>query len=234
MKTKFAYLPVLALSLFSASAFAALLQGELSGKNLENQPLLKSASIQAADSRNGTLQVTAVGAALRQKKKLGVNFKVYVGQLLVSEPEKLDRAADKALDSLKGLKAVAIQMTFLRGVSSGDMVTAFTDGFNSNGISLEDPIVKQILEFTTASGDLEAGKTLTFVGELGASTEPATELAASEETKEHIIIENTKGEIKTITGGAGSIRTAFALWLGTLPAKDEGLLKFKSELLLAR
>ena len=214
MKTKFAYVSLLALSLISTSALAGLIESGVpaEGKQIANVQILKSASLRSNDQ-----SLSLVGAALRRKEKLGWH-NVYVGQLLVSDVAALDRAADKALDSLKSQNAVAMQLSFLRNVGSDDMEQSFSDGFASNGLK-DSPIVAEILEFMKTSGSAEAGKPLTFVGTVGA------------EGKETILIENSKGEVSKPIVGEGAIRTLFSLWLGTLPVKDKGLVKFKQDVL---
>jgi hypothetical protein len=209
-------LPILALAL-QASAFAGILTVEPSGKSLENVALAKGASFKL---QNGTsARVYTVGAALRSKKVVALPVKVYVGQLLVSEPGKFSRADDQALGSLGTMPSVAMQLTFLRTVGAADILKVFTDGFVSNKYPLDNAVVKKVLDFAKGSGDFESGKTLVVTGETAA------------DGSELVVMENTKGTTVSIAGPKGTVATVMSLWIGVLPANDDGLLKFKKELL---
>lgn len=211
------------LACLAVPAFAGLIQANPSGKILENVALIKDAQVQSTDGKT-LLAQTNVGASLRTKKLGGIiPIKVYVGQLLVANANAFDRseAADansvKALDSLKSQSSVTMQLQFLIKAPINDVVDSFMASAESNGLQADDATLKPILEFLKTGGDIPNKGTLVFAGETAA------------DGSEHITVENPDGKLLSFAADAGAIRKMMSLWLGTLPAKDSLLQKFKKE-----
>lgn len=198
--------------LLSVNSMAALLTPEGNGEKLEKFTLPASAT---ATVENETLKLTPIGAGLRAKKVVFVNVKVYVGQLLVSNPESFKK--DDPMGSLKNQKTVAIQMHFLRDVDAENVQKSFKEALKANSVSVDDAAVKQFLDSVAKGGEAKDGKALTVLG---------SKLADGSEA---IIYETTSGNISEIKGPAGFTEKIFAIWLGK-PA-DDGVAQLKKSIL---
>lgn len=204
----------LAALLLPVLSLAALLTGEGERSTLEGVKLPAKARVEV---QGRAASLTAVGAGLRYKKVVFVKAKVYVGQLLLSEPAVFKKSHDEALASIAGAKVAALQMHFLRNVDAPTVENAFRESFKENKISLDQEAIQKFLAAVKAGGGAQEGKTLTVVGEkMGA--------------KELVTYEGTNGNSVTIEGGEGFRREIFALWLGKptdsgVENLQEGILK---------
>lgn len=200
--------------LLSFPALAALLtpQGTSESK-IEKVSLAPAAN---ATVEGETINLKAISAGMRMKKVLFVEFKVYVAELFASSPESFKKNESQALASLKGQKAVAIKLHFVRAVEAKDVQKSFADALKINKIDVNDGAVKQFLD-ATKNGKAEEGKALTVLG------------ATLKDGSEVIFYETTGGEISEIKGPAGFIEKIFSIWLGR-PA-DVGLAELKKQLL---
>lgn len=200
--------------LICSSSFAAVLTTSGTGPKLENINLPLTAS---ATTEGQTSTLTAIGAGLRSKKVVFVNVKVYVGQLLVSNPESFKKNDAEALASLKNQKAVAMQLHFLRNVDAEKVQSSFVEALKTNKVNTDDAGVKQFLASVAQGGEAKEGKALTILG---------TKLT---DTSEVVSYETTSGTVSEIKGGPGLIEKIFSIWLGK-PA-DDGVADLKKSLL---
>jgi hypothetical protein len=208
----FLFLPLL-LSVAPA-AHAALLNLSTGTRELEGVKLTEKATAKVADR---AYELKAVGAGLRFKKVVLVKARVYVGELLLDAPEKFQRGADKALDSLAQEKAVAIRMTFLRDVDGATVQKSFREGLEANAAPLSDAAIQGFLEAVKTGGQAKEGKAIVVLGE---------KLAGG---KEAISYENVDGKVTTLIGGPGLVKAVFSIWLGKVD--DSGLENLRKGLL---
>lgn len=200
--------------LFPLFSLATMLSGEGSAGTLEGVNLPAKARLEV---QGRSTSVTSVGYGLRFKKVVVVKAKVYVGQLLLSEPNSFVREHAKALDSLQSAKAVVMQMHFLRDVEGKTLEEAFRDSFKENKVSLEGEPIQKFLAAVKAGGPAKEGKALIVAGEKVGG-------------KELVTYEGSDGKPITIEGGEGFRRQIFSLWLGEptdsgVENLQEGLLK---------
>lgn len=208
----------LMLLILPAFAHASLLEVENSKELFSGVAVATSAKTVLEDG--STLALSPAGIGLRTKM-MGVAIPVYVGQLFVADLEQFAvPAPDRALEFIARNKLVAMQLTFLREVSNDKLTEAFSDCFEANGLSA-DAVAKEVLAFAKRSGDFSAKKTLTVTAE---------NLADGSQL---VQVENAQGEILKIpsAGPDNANAKVMSLWLGTLPKKDSGLLKFKTALI---
>lgn len=212
MKTAFiALATTLSLGL---SANAALLKLD-PGQKSNNGVVISTGGTANIDGKD--LQVTTVGSGLRSKKVLVANVKVYVAQLLVSNPNSFVRKDSEALKSLEDSQTVAMQLTFLRSVEADKVKVSFRDAFDANNVDINNPAIKQLLAAVEKGGDATANGTLTFV---------ANKHSDGTET---LIYEDTAGKQVTVKGDKGLTHDVFSMWLGN-PA-DDGIAALKKSLL---
>ncbi len=209
MKVSQLTLALMALT-FAPSAFAGVLSLENSAKQVSGVTISKGGKM-IVEGR--TTNLVTVGACLRKRYSL---FNVYVAELLVNDSSKYVCDEAKALDSLKNLNGVAVKLTFLRAVGMSDLQKAFTDGFDNNDVNADDAAIKKFMDAVAKGGDIANGATLSFTGEKLADGEAVT-------------YENAKGQAVTVKGGAGFVRSIFALWLGNI-GSDDGLKSLKDKL----
>ncbi|QDK37600.1 chalcone isomerase family protein [Bdellovibrio sp. NC01] len=199
---------------FSINSYAALLTNEGSKGKLEGVSLSSTSS---ATVEGEAVKLSQIGAGLRSKKVAFMNFKVYVGELFVSSPEKFKKSESEALASLKEQKAVAVQLHFLRSVGGEDVQKSFKEALKVNGVNLDDSSVKQFLDSVTKGGEAKEGKTLTILG------------SKLKDGSEEVIYETTSGNVSSIKGPAGFVQQIFSIWLGK-PA-DDGVGNLKASIL---
>src|SRR5690349_16073817 len=94
---------------------AAVLELQAGTKNLEGVNIPTTATLKVEDRETA---LTTVGAGLRTKKIGFATIKVYVAELLVSAPADFKRTDADALNSTDSMKALALQLTFLRDVDA--------------------------------------------------------------------------------------------------------------------
>lgn len=200
--------------LLSLNSYAALLTTEGSKGKLEGVSLSSGSS---SSVEGETVKLSQIGAGLRSKKVAFMNFKVYVGELFASSPEKFKKSDSEALASLKEQKAVAVQLHFLRTVGGEDVQKSFKEALKVNGVNLDDSSVKQFLDSVTQGGEAKDGKTLTILG------------SKLKDGSEEVIYETTSGNVSSIKGSAGFVEKIFSIWLGK-PA-DDGVAALKASIL---
>lgn len=171
-----------------------------------------------ATVHNHQYDVVIAGAGLR-KKRVVLQRKVYVGQLLMTLPSNWDRHADAALASLGGQTAVVLRFNFLRNVPASSIAESFRDALRVNHVDLKDPDVDLLLTAVGEAGDALNGGTLTMV-------------LVKRQGGESVALEMAGGErefVRELDVAAGFTGKIAAIWLG-LPA-DDGVDKLKTELL---
>ncbi|MBS1971251.1 MAG: chalcone isomerase family protein [Bdellovibrionales bacterium] len=211
---KSALIALTAILSLGLSANAALLKLD-PGQKSNNGVTISTGGTATIDGKD--FQLTTVGSGLRSKKVLVANVKVYVAQLLVSNPNSFVRKDADALKSLEDSQTVAMQLSFLRSVEADKVKVSFRDAFDANNVDINNPAIKQLLAAVEKGGDATANGTLTFV---------ANKHSDGTET---LIYEDTAGKQVTVKGDKGLTHDVFSMWLGN-PA-DDGIAALKKSLL---
>lgn len=205
---------VLGLVLVNSLAFANVLTLEGEDKTIEGVKIAKSGVI---ENEGQKYPVGLVGAGLRAKKVLIANVKVYVAQLLASDPTKFVRAETEALHSLENMQGVAIQMLFLRTVEAEKVQVSFQDALIANQADLKALYIKEFLNAVAKGGDAVEGKTLTVVA------------LKNTDGTETVIYENSAGQAQKINGPVGFSTQVLSIWMGK--AADTGVAALKSQII---
>ncbi len=199
-------------ALFTWSAQAALLTPEGSSGTVEKIALPESA---AATLGETSIKLTSIGSAVRAKKVMFVNVKVYVGQILVGDKDSFDKA--NPLQSVSNQNAAAIQLHFVRDVDAENVQASFKEALKVNKVNLDSEAMTQFLTAVKKGGVAQSGKTLTILAVKGP------------ESQETIYYETNSGAVTEVKGPAGFTKDIFSIWLGT--PSDDGVAKFKSDIL---
>lgn len=195
------------------STQAGILTKELGTNEIAGVQLGKSASVKL---NNTNLNLSSIGAGLRQKKVLISNVKVYVAELYSTEPNKVIKNEGQILNSLEASSTIAMQLTFLRTVEAEKVQVSFRDALVANNVNLEDPAIAGLLSNVVKGGDAKEKGTLTFV------------VNKNTDGTETLYYETTEGVVTSVTGAQLS-KKVFSMWIGE-PA-DDGLQKLKEEIL---
>jgi hypothetical protein len=200
--------------LFPLFSLAALLNSQGPTHNFEGIALPAKADLEVQGRK---IALEAAGEGLRFKKVVLIKARVYVGQLFVSDAAVFSREKEKALESLAPMKAVAMQMTFLRNVDANTVQEAFRESFKENKISMDEAPIQKFLAAVKAGGEATENKTLTIASEVVGG-------------KEFVTYEGTNKNPITIEGPGGFRRQIFSLWLGKptdsgVEHLQEGILK---------
>ena len=199
-------------TLFTWSTQAALLTTEGSSGTLEKIALPESATVSLSDS---TVKLNSVGSAVRAKKVMFVNVKVYVGQIFVADKDTFNKA--DALLSLSNQNAAAIRLHFVRDVDAENVQASFKEALKVNNVKLDSEAITQFLTAVKKGGVAESGKSLTILAVKGS------------DSQETIYYETNSGGVTEVKGPAGFIKDIFSIWLGK--PSDDGVAKFKSDIL---
>lgn len=199
---------------FNSLALADILRLEGENGKIETVTIGQTGTINADGQK---ASVGLIGAGLRTKKVLIANVKVYVAQLLASEPEKFVRTSAQALRSLDNMRVNAIQLHFLRSVEAEKVLVSFQDALIVNQYDLKAPHLKSFLEAVAKGGDALEGKTLTVV------------TMKNNDGTETVIYENTAGQIQKINGPVGFASQVLSIWLGQ--PSDAGIESLKSQII---
>lgn len=195
-------------------AYASVITGSGHAKTVEGVPASLEAKA-SVDSRSYSLKL--VGAGLRYKKIAFIKPNVYVGELFVDAPEKVQKTGDGVLASLEAQKAVAIRMTFLRDVDGEKVSNGFKEALEENKVNLDGASIKAFLNAVKAGGEAKDKKTIIVLTEkLGGG-------------KEAVTYENAAGKAITIQGGPGLVHDILSIWFGRI--NDSGLESLKKEIL---
>lgn len=209
---------VTAALLISGSAFAGLLTLDPNGKQLNGVAVSKGAAYAGGPGGvDATVALSTVAAGTRTIN-LGLgNLKVYVAQLMVSEPAQFQRSDAGMLDTCAEMNGVAMRLDFLFPVSAAQLKAAFRTALDRNHVDLSSLQVKALLDAVSAGGGADRGHSITFL---------ADRRVKGTET---VVFENSSGVITPVIGPAGFAHDVFSMWLG-VPA-DKGVEKLKSEFL---
>lgn len=200
--------------LLGSGAQAGILTLDPSGKSIDGIPIDKDASVSVADRR---FELTTVGAGLRSKKVAIISVKVYVAELMVSDPSQFVRTEDGALGSLAGMSEVAIRLGFVRTVDAQTVQSSFQDALAANQIDLTTPQMQAVLNAVAAGGDATEGSAMTLVGE------------RLPDGSEVLTYEDPTGKVTSVSGPAGFVKQIFSIWLGA--PSDSGVETLKKALI---
>lgn len=187
--------------------WAALLSGDVGGKNLE------------LDWQGAKTKLELAGKGLRAKKVAFISVKVYDAHLYLADGQTFDRTDAGALNSLDGQKQLAMILKFRREVDAKRVIDSFKEAFTANDIKFDAPGIKEFLKAVEVGGPALEGKTLSIVG---------VKEAAGGET---LIYENAKGEAATIKGSTGLIKQVMSIWFGKMG--ESTMVDLKANLLKA-
>jgi hypothetical protein len=207
-------LSLILITILPLNSFAGLIELQGTPAKKEKINIFPKATTNVAGE---TISMTSIGSGIRSKKVVFVNVNVYVGQLLVSNPESFNLAETEALSSLKNQKTSAIILNFLRDVEAEKVQNSFKEALVANKVNLEETSIRQFLEAVTKGGVAQNGKTIVLVG------------SRLKDGQELISYESSTGSIVEIKGSSGLIEKIFSIWLGN-PA-DEGIANLKKSLL---
>ncbi|WP_413288737.1 chalcone isomerase family protein [Bdellovibrio sp. HCB337] len=196
------------------SAEASLLKLDPGTKTTQGVRISKGGT---AEIDGRTYDLTTVGSGVRSKKVLISKVKVYVAQLLVSNPNAFIRKDSDALKSLADSQTVAMHLSFLRTVDADKVQVSFRDALIANHVKIMDPEIRQFLAAVAGGGDASANRALTIV------------INKNSDGSETLVYEDTHGRESKITGPRGFTRDIFSIWLGA--SADEGVADLKRSLL---
>jgi len=154
------------------------------------------------------LKLTQVGAGIREKKIVFVNVDVYLAQLFLSNPAQFKALDTKTVDKLGGQKAVALQIHFLRDLSSDKMKSAFEESLKKNNADTKSDLVQEFFKVLDQIKEGKKGQTLTILGQKISDTE------------DKLTVEDGNSKTYEITKPTGMIKTIFSIWLGEPTDKE--------------
>ncbi|NUM57353.1 MAG: chalcone isomerase family protein [Bdellovibrionaceae bacterium] len=157
-----------------------------------------------------------IGAGLRVKKKFVMNFDVYVGELLVQEPEKVKKNENEVLESLVQQKAVGFQLTFLRSVEMEAIKNSFQEAFRANSIDINSTDIKEFLEKVVEMGNMQKGEHFSVI------------VTKNEKASESLLLVDKKNNVLQFKDGQWS-KNIFSIWFGK--TEDPGVQKMRSQIL---
>lgn len=172
----------------------------LDSKKFEDVQLAKSRTVTIGDKKYELKRVTH---GLRKKALFGmIPVRVYVMELFVADPSKLDKSPMNFLYSLKKAGPVQIRLTFLVDVAGEKMAAAFRDGLEANGISLTrlPPELTALMKDVTEMKKFKNGETLGFTG-------------VWNDGKSNLVFDDVKNP-RTIEGGEVFMQHVFSIWFG--------------------
>jgi hypothetical protein len=124
------------------------------------------------------------------------------------------------LASLATNKTVALTMTFVRDVSSSQLLGAFSDALAANNVDATSTEVAAYLAAATAGGDLSNGDTITTIGEILSPT------------SEVVTYVDNGGNVTSVSGPHGFVNSIMSIWIGTPSDTDLG--KAKNDMMADR
>jgi hypothetical protein len=199
-------------SLLAQPTFAAVLELKPGANVREGVNISEGATATVKGEKS---EIVTVGSALRTKKVLIANIKVYVAQFMVSNPARYSKT--DALNSLEDQEVAVMRLSFLRFVDAEKVRVSFEDALVANGVSLKDPEMSALLNAIVDGGAAEQGGSLLFL------------VKKNSDGSETMIYETTGGKISVIEGTRGLTKKLFSMWLGV--SADDGIVKFQRELL---
>lgn len=158
-----------------------------------------------------SVKLKAVAHGLRNKKVALMNFKVYVGELLMP----MDTTWSKKADDFLKASPAGFSMSLLRDVPASKMMDAFTDSLKENKVDTASEPVKAFLAAVKKVGDLKEKDT--FI------------IARKKTDKTDQVILLIPGRAKEIVSGpVGWSDGILKIWGGA--PSDSGLEKLQKEL----
>jgi hypothetical protein len=201
---------------FATVSRAELLTFEPGTKEINGIKLDPSAFINDKDNHPTATKLKLLGAGLRAKPILFVDFNVYVAQFFSDNPAAYIRQPDKAVSSLaEGSKYIAIKMDMLRSVSSSSLVDAFKEALKANHVPL-DADMKAAMDLIEKEAEATDGKYLVM-------------LMSKEGNGTRLSYQDAAGKVVSMQGSAKMMPEILSIWLG-IP-DDDGLARLKSDLL---
>lgn len=189
---------------------------EKTDEKVEEVPLLKSVVLKSATDQ---IDLKKVAHGIRKKVVFGlIPVKVYSLQFFAQHPEKINKADDMVLASLKTAGPLHLNFTFLRDLSGTKISDSFKEGLEANKLDLKKiPLeLDQVLKEISAIKEFKKGETFTAT-------------AVWNNDQESLYLQYPNGEIKAFTGSGGFVEQFLSIWFGT-PA-DSLLKELKKTLL---
>ena len=159
----------------------------------------------------GGAKLKAVGHALRNKKVAFMDFKVYVGELLMPQDSTWTQKPSEFLAA----SPAGFQMTMLRDVPADKMMNAFNESLKENEVDVKSEPVKAFLAAVKKIGDLKEKDAFLIVRKKAEKTDDVL-----------VFIPGREKEI--VSGPAGWSDSILKIWGGK--AADSGLEKMQKEI----
>ena len=159
----------------------------------------------------GGAKLKSVAHALRNKKVAFMNFKVYVGELLMPADSSWTQKPSEFLSS----SPAGFQMTMLRDVPAEKMMNAFNDSLKENEVDVKSEPVKAFLAAVKKIGDLKEKDAFLIVRKKAEKTDDVLVYIAGREKE-------------IVSGPSGWSDNILKIWAGK-PA-DAGLENMQKEI----
>ncbi len=207
---------------WTLALITSLILGSLSHANLltttESGPAKEgiTTSLKATfqpSPQTGAQELYSLGSGVRKKKVLVTLVKVYLAELLVSQPESFVRTEEAALGSLANNQTFAVKLTFLRAVSSDKIMTAFKDALSANAVDLNSPEISALLSFVSQGGDTTDGSEMIFAGVKNA------------DQTETLYFVGANQVVQQVIAPAGASQKVLSMWLGVASDNELNILK---------
>ncbi len=186
---------------------AALLTTSEYGVEKEGVKTSKAAVLQASPQET-PVSLMGLGSGLRKKRVLLTAVKVYVAEILSSEPQIFVRTEAGAYESLKASAAFGVKLSFLRVVEADKIFTSFRDAFTVNSINSQEGDIATFLGLVSQGGDASQGTEIHIGG------------VKNSDGTETLHYQGPNGLIQKMIGADGLGHKIRSLWLG-VPVDNE-------------
>lgn len=185
---------------FSTQVQAAVtIKTESAAEKFEEVTLLSKATLEVDGVKS---ELSTVSHGLRKKAVFGlVPVRVYVLELLVANPTKLDKTEDGFLKSLQTAGPVLLHITFLRDLPGSKISDAFKEGLESNGIKTLTPELEQVLKEISAIKEFKKNESFSIA-------------LNSKEKEAGVYMQQTGNEIKSVMGTPDFAESFLSIWFG--------------------
>jgi hypothetical protein len=159
----------------------------------------------------GSLKLKSVAHGIRSKKVAFLNFKVYLGEVLVPQESNWNQTALEFLNA----NPAGFQMTFLRDVPADKLIEGFEAGLKENQTDMNSEPIKAFLLAVKKVGDLKENEAYIIARN------------KSEKTDDVILLIPGKSK-EIVTGPSGWSDQILNLWAGK--PTDSGIKNLQKEL----
>lgn len=197
----------LALACCSVILTAQAFERKTTDQKIQNVQLTDTVTLSELDG----VTLKSVAQALRNKKVALMNFKVYVGEILVPPTTTWDQKPA----TVEAAPQAGVMMTFLRDVPAKNIAEAFDDSLKENDIKTDTAEIKNFLSQVKKIGDIKEKEMLLIARNQAAGGD-----------KVLVMIPNRFTEV--ISGPAGWSQHIMKIWTGK--PSDAGIKEFQKAL----